>query len=90
MLGVGRLLRELSVSPAGEISLVHGELALSVSPPAFGIMRGHQLTDWGFFMTTEFFEQYVKELLIFGAPILLPSLPPSLPTLSLTTPAIEH
>ena len=65
MLGVGRLLRALDVSAFGEVSIPH-DLSLTVEPPPFGRMRGHQLTDWGFYMTTEFFEQYAKELLVFG------------------------
>eukprot|EP01043_Picozoa_sp_COSAG02_P013252 COSAG02_NODE_527_length_20704_cov_120.745462_4_plen_429_part_00 len=65
MLGAGRLLRSLGVGPFGVISIPHN-LAVAVEPPAFGRTRGHQLTDWGFYMTTEFFEQYVKDLLVFG------------------------
>ena len=29
-------------------------------------MRGHQLTDWGFYMTDKAFEQFVRELIVFG------------------------
>jgi hypothetical protein len=66
MLGVGRLLRELTVSASGALSLPSGELNLSITPPPFGQIRGHQLTDWGFYMTTPAFEQFVKDLLVFG------------------------
>ena len=51
MLGIGRLLREISVTAAGVVALPT-TLTLSVTPPPFGRMRGHQLTDWGFYMTT--------------------------------------
>ena len=66
MLGVGRLLRELTVSASGALSLPSGELNLSITPPPFGQIRGHQLTDWGFYMTTPAFEQFVKDLIVFG------------------------
>ena len=65
MLAVGRLLRSLEISAAGEVTVPH-DLALTVEAPSFGRMRGHQLTDWGFYMTTPFFEEYAKELLVFG------------------------
>jgi hypothetical protein len=66
MHGVGRLLRELTVSASGALSLSSGELNLSIEPPPFGQIRGHQLTDWGFYMTTPAFEQFVKDLIVFG------------------------
>jgi hypothetical protein len=66
MLGVGRLLRELDVSEAGALSLPSAHLNLAVEPPPFGQMRGHQCTDWGFYFTTPAFEQFVKDLLVFG------------------------
>lgn len=66
MLAVGRLLRELEISSSGALVLPNGPLALSVEPPSFGRIRGHQLTDWGFYMTTSSFEQFAKDLLIFG------------------------
>ena len=66
MLAVGRLLRSLHVDEeSGRVTVPNG-LSLAVEPPPFGRMRGHQLTDWGFYMTTDFFEGYVKELLVFG------------------------
>lgn len=66
MLAAGRLLRSLNVDEeTGRVTVPPG-LSLTVEPPPFGRMRGHQLTDWGFYMTTEFFEEYVKELLVFG------------------------
>ncbi len=66
MLGAGRLLRSLDVDEkTGQVTVPPG-LSLAVEPPPFGRMRGHQLTDWGFYMTTEFFEDYAKELLVFG------------------------
>jgi hypothetical protein len=62
-------LRELTVTADGVIGIAasrSGPLALSVTPPPYGAMRGHQLTDWGFFMTTPSFEQFARDLLVFG------------------------
>ena len=70
MLAVGRLVRELHVQNArngsGHVALVAADLQLFVAPPPWAAMRGHQLTDWGFYMTDAAFEQFVKDLIVFG------------------------
>ena len=41
-------------------------LAISVDPPAWAALRGHQFTDWGFYMAPPAFERYVRDLIVFG------------------------
>ena len=46
LLGVGRLLRELTVRSSGEVVLAGTPgraLSLAIEPPPFGKMRGHQV-----------------------------------------------
>eukprot|EP01043_Picozoa_sp_COSAG02_P009425 COSAG02_NODE_319_length_24795_cov_20.998502_13_plen_533_part_00 len=70
VLGVGRLIRELRVHQmvggTGHAVRVAADLELFVAPPPWATMRGHQVTDWGFYMTDAAFEQFVKDLVIFG------------------------
>ena len=65
MMGAGRLLREITATPNGS-AVLPATLRLRVSPPPWAAMRGHQLTDWGFFFTDAAFEQFVKSLIVFG------------------------
>ena len=61
----GRLLRELRVDrDAG--ALVPPQLAILIDPPPWAAWRGHQFTDWGFWMSDAAFEQFVRELIVFG------------------------
>eukprot|EP01052_Picozoa_sp_SAG31_P003145 SAG31_NODE_118_length_24006_cov_8.219266_5_plen_173_part_00 len=55
MMGIGRLLRDLETSQSGDLSLAggRGSLVLTVEPPSFGQMRGHQLTDWYMLLTSK-------------------------------------
>jgi hypothetical protein len=67
MMGVGRLLREIEVSARGSASAsVPRGLAVAVDPAPSAAMRGHQVTDWGFYMPEAVFEQHVKEQIVFG------------------------
>jgi hypothetical protein len=45
---------------------VPANLSLLVSPPPWAMMRGHQLTDWGFYMTDKAMEQFIRDLIVFG------------------------
>ena len=64
-LACGRLLRELSVHGDGSPRVASG-LSLHIDPPPWAAWRGHQFTDWGFYMTDAAFERFVRELLVFG------------------------
>lgn len=63
MMAAGRLLREIRWD--GDASLP-ADSAIAADPPPWARMRGHQLTDWGFYMTDFAFEQFVRELIVFG------------------------
>ena len=54
MMAVGRLLREIRVQASNGIhaAVLPAGLRLAVSPPPWAAMRGHQLTDWGFYMAS--------------------------------------
>jgi hypothetical protein len=65
MLGAGRLLRELRVHPGGNV-FMPAALSLRVDPAPAAHLRGHQVTDWGFYMSESAFEQFVKSLVVFG------------------------
>jgi hypothetical protein len=60
---VGRLLREIRI--IGRRVTVP-PLNLSVDPAPWAAMRGHQVTDWGFYLPDVIFEQHLKELIVFG------------------------